>query len=298
MTIYSVLRFINNHPICAGQRVSSLVRFFRWQLATRTLNLPVIIPFVNDTRLMAERGITCGAGSYYVGLLEYEEMAFTLHYLRPEDLFIDVGANIGTFTVLAAGAVGALCVSIEPIPQTYQRLLDNVNINDLNDRVLTINAGLGEKTSELKFTLDRDSINHVVTETETTCKTVDVKIVTLDSIVQDRMPELIKIDVEGFETQVVGGGADTLGTKDGPNAILMELRGHGARYGFSEEDVHKKMLGYGYEPYVYDPRNRELDAWRRKTENELGDMLYIRDVEKAKHRINEAPSFCVVGHTI
>ena len=78
----------------------------------------------------------------------------------------------------------------------------------------------------------------------------------------------------------------------------MELRGHGFRYGFNEENVHKKMLGYGYEPYVYDPQIRELHEWRRNTPNQLGDMLYIRDVEKAKQRISEAASFRVVDKSV
>jgi hypothetical protein len=43
----------------------------------------------------------------YPGVCEFEEMAFVLHYARPTDLFVDVGANIGAYTVLAAGASGA-----------------------------------------------------------------------------------------------------------------------------------------------------------------------------------------------
>ncbi len=261
------------------------------------MNLPIIFPFVNDTRLTAERGLTSGSGSYYVGLLEYEEMAFTMHFLRPEDLFIDVGANIGVFTVLAAGAVGARCVSIEPIPKN-QHLLDNVNINCLNDHVQAINAGLGDKTGKLHFTFDRDSINHVATELEITGKTVEVEVTTLDNITKDQVPEMIKIDVEGFESQVISGGRELLGGKQSPNAILMELRGLGSRYGFNEENVHKEMLGYGYKPYVYNPRTHKLHAWRRKTENKLGDMLYICDIEKAKRRIKEAHTFRVLGTSV
>jgi len=291
--LYRVMRFIYSHPLNRQQRLSSLMRFLRWQCATRIMDLEVIVPFINNTRLIAEKGITCGSGTYYVGLVEPDEMIFTLHYLRPKDLFVDVGANIGVFTVLAAGAVGARCISIEPIPKTYQRLLDNVNINCLNDHVQAINAGLGDKIGRLHFTSDRDSINHVATELDATRQPVEVNVTTLDHVTQNQLPEMIKIDVEGFESAVISGGRQLLRGEQGPNVILMELRGHGSRYGFDEETVHKDMLGYAYRPYVYDFHRRELHPWQRKTENTLGDMLYIRDVEKAQYRIDEAPTFTV-----
>ena len=294
----TVLKFIQNHPLNKGTGFGALSRYFRWQLATRTLNLPVIIHFVNDTRLVAERGVTVGPGNYYVGLLEYEVMAFTLHYLRPEDLFIDVGANIGAFTVLAGGVIGASCVSIEPIPQTYQRLLDNININRISDHVVTINAGLGDKIGKLRFTSAYDSVNHVMMEAEISENNVEVDITTLDCITKEHMPEMIKIDVEGFESKVVAGGECTLSRKDGPNAILMELRGHGSRYGFSEKEVHEKMLQYGYKPFVYDPKRRELDAWQCNEADKLGDMIYIRDDRKAKGRLKDAPAFHVLDQSL
>jgi hypothetical protein len=46
-----------------------------------------------------------------VGLFEFEEMAFVLHALRGDELFVDVGANVGIYTVLAAGGVGILFFS-------------------------------------------------------------------------------------------------------------------------------------------------------------------------------------------
>lgn len=69
------------------------------------------------------------------GLGEYADMAFCLHALRPEDLFCDVGANAGVYTVLAAAAVGSKVISFEPIPRTFNLLKANVHINGIADQV-------------------------------------------------------------------------------------------------------------------------------------------------------------------
>lgn len=47
--------------------------------------------------------MTGATGNWYCGLQEYEDMSFVLHALRPGDLFVDVGANIGSYSILAAG---------------------------------------------------------------------------------------------------------------------------------------------------------------------------------------------------
>jgi hypothetical protein len=104
MGIVNTLCFLLNHPLSQGQKLPTLERFIRWQLGSRMLPAEVVWPFVNDARLIVRPGMTGATGNVYVGLHEFEDMAFLLHYLRPGDLFVDVGANVGSYTVLAGGA--------------------------------------------------------------------------------------------------------------------------------------------------------------------------------------------------
>src|SRR5690349_4244048 len=134
MSLHQTLRFIWNHPLAARRRTASLVDFLKWQVGSRLLAGSFAMPFVNDTRLLIRRGMTGATGSLYVGLHEFEDMAFMLHLLRPEDLFVDVGANVGSYVVLA-GAVGARCVAFEPVPASFKGLLDNIRLNGLETRV-------------------------------------------------------------------------------------------------------------------------------------------------------------------
>jgi hypothetical protein len=80
---------------------------------------PTIVPFVKDTRIALHPNGGSNRYEVAVGVFEFEEMVFVLHALRPSSLFVDVGANVGFYTVLAGGGVGASCLSLEPVPATF-----------------------------------------------------------------------------------------------------------------------------------------------------------------------------------
>ena len=95
---------------------------------------PVAVNFVNETKLLVAPGMTGATGNIYTGLHEFQDMAFALHVLRPNDLFVDIGANVGSYTVLAA-SVGAKSISVEPIKIAFDHLMRNIHLNGISDRV-------------------------------------------------------------------------------------------------------------------------------------------------------------------
>ena len=115
MNLLELLGHIVRHPLNRAGKAAAVARLVRWQLASRILAQPVVLPFVNNTRLLVLRGMTGATGNWYGGLHECADMAFVLHALRPGDLFVDVGANVGSYTVLAAGAVQADAIAVEPV---------------------------------------------------------------------------------------------------------------------------------------------------------------------------------------
>ena len=245
------------------------------------------MPFVGDTRLLVTRGMTGATGNVYCGLHEFEDMAFVLHALRAEDLFVDVGANVGSYTVLASGAVGARSVSFEPVPLTYRALLDNLHLNDITARVEAHNECLASAPGEAEFTADLDTGNHVLAGPPTDgIGTVRVPVTTLDIALAKRDPAVIKIDVEGYETAVIDGADRTLRS---PSlwAVLMELNG-GSRYGFDDRRLHERMLEYGFTSAGYDPLRRELRS-RQWHPSAGGNLLYVRDPDSWRERLLSAP---------
>jgi FkbM family methyltransferase len=237
--------------------------------------------------------MTGATGNVYCGLHEFEDMAFVLHALRAEDLFVDVGANVGSYTVLAAGAVGARCIAFEPAPRAYRGLLDNLRLNDLMARVDARNECLASAPGELQFTADFDTGNHVVAEPQEATAAVRVAVTTLDIALSKSTPSIIKIDVEGYETSVIDGADRTLRAPS-LRAVLMELNGSGARYGFDDRRLHERMLRYDFIPAEYDPARRELRhrEWDGSSE---GNLLYVRDLELLRSRLAGAPQRALHG---
>ena len=203
MSSFSLFSYVTRHPLNKGGRLRALGRVLRWQLASRLGTGAVAFPFVNDTRLLATSGMTGATGNWYCGLHEHDDMGFALHFLRAADCFFDVGANVGSYTVLAAGGAGARVVAVEPIPSTFQVLRANVRLNDLDDRVTLLNVGLGAEVGKALFTSELDSMNRALSPGEVIDSAVEIAVVTLDDIAIPVMPTFVKIDVEGFETSVL-----------------------------------------------------------------------------------------------
>ena len=134
------------HPLNRGHELDAIWRWARWQLASRLAPGPILVPFIGKTLVAGPRaGETGITGNIYFGLAEYEDMAFVLHLLRPGDRFIDVGANAGTYTVLASGVVGAFTDAFEPIPSTADRLDYNVLVNTIANLVTVHRVGVGSR---------------------------------------------------------------------------------------------------------------------------------------------------------
>ncbi len=295
--IFQTLKFIINHPLCEGRKFAALKDWFSWQLAARLLSGPTIVPFVNESKLLVSVGMTGATGNIYVGLAEFEEMAFLLHFLRQGDLFVDAGANVGVYTVLASCAIGCRSVAVEAQPATFLKLTDNLRLNDIGAKVEALNFALGEENGELRFTSELDTMNHVLAEGES-AEAITVQVYPLDTVLEGRRPQLIKIDVEGFETLVIGGARETLVLPD-QMAIIMELNGCGARYGFRDEELHCTMIDGGYVSTTYNPMSRKLNILDKPILKE-GNIIYVKKecMEEVENRLLSAPAFDVKGWSI
>lgn len=290
--IFSTLQFIVKHPLNKQQKLHAIKNWFKWQIGSRLVPGPVAVPFVNNAKLLVYPGMTGATGNIYTGLHEFEEMSFLLHLLRNKDLFIDVGANIGSYTVLASAVVGAKSISIEPIPSTYMNLIQNININGIQDLVTPLNIGVGSEEGNLRFTTNMDTMNRVVSRSEVSShSTITVHVIPLDSIINDLYPKLIKIDVEGFETRVIEGAGKILTDKT-LDAVIMEINENSKTYGLDSFGVHKKMLSFGFKPYRYVPFHRKLNKLDEDRPG-TGNTLYIRNVDYVESQIRSAPAFKV-----
>jgi FkbM family methyltransferase len=296
MSLSNSIRFILAHPLNRNQKLQAIARYLRWQLGSRLVSGAVAHDWIGGSKFLVRIGETGLTGNIYTGLHEFEDMAYLLHVLREDDLFIDVGANVGSYLILACCVSGARCVAFEPIPETFERLTDNVRLNRLESRAICRNIGLGSEKGVLRFTGDQDSMNHVMSEGEECKIAVDVEVSRMDKVLKDECPSLIKIDAEGFELPILEGGREILATKS-LHSVILELNGSGRRYGFEDSLIRRLMLDLEFKSYRYDPFERTLTELPGE-EIGSGNTLFIRDYALVSERLRNAPRISVLGQAI
>ena len=283
--IKSILTSINRHPLAGKHRFKAYYRLLKWQMMSRVKLGVNKVRFASKSLLLVKKGMAGATGNIYMGLHEFEDMGFLLHFLRSDDLFLDIGANIGSYTILASSEVGANTYSFEPVPETFNALSNNVLINNVASKVMLFNVGVGAKRGKLFFTSMNDSINHVVVDIKKYApnEIVEVSIVSIDEVLlnKNKIPALIKIDVEGFETEVLNGMEDVL-SNSCLKAIIIELNGCSAQFGYSDKLIHEKLTANGFKPFSYNPLTRTL------TEISLFgkyNTIYLRDLSFVEERV-------------
>ena len=292
MSLPDLVKFVWNHPLNSSGRIAALGRVARWQMASRLVSGPIALPFVEGTSLFASRSMTGATGNWYCGLHEGLDMAFVLHVLRRGEGFLDVGANVGSYTVLAAGGAEALVTSVEPIPRTFAHLQQNVALNGLSGTVTAWQGGLSDSVGVLRFTTNLDAVNHVLREGERE-QAVEVPVRTLDDLVGLNIPTLIKIDVEGYERPVLMGATRTLADRR-LLAVVMETNGSGAQYGVADDELMTIMGHNGFAPYTYDPFERRL----LEPASRAGNTIFVRDTEAVAGRRRTARRYRLVNGEI
>lgn len=285
----SLFRYWQRHPLASRDLPGTLARFLRWQLGSRLLRMPVIVPWVGGTSLVIETGMTGATMNFYCGLHEAADMAFVLHSLRRGDSFLDVGANVGTYTILASGVAQARTLALEPIPATFARLLRNLHLNDLLSRVDARCLAVGATEGSVRFTAGRDTTNRAVSLLPSPSQepTVEVPLTSLDQLLQEAgtTPLLWKVDVEGYEPEVLRGAAAAL-QQPHLRAVLLEA---------DTPALQRTMEQAGFARYSYHLFSRTLSPASGPSSSGGHNQLWIRDLPFVQERCRTAPPVRVNG---
>ncbi len=261
----------------AGHVPSALGRYVRWQIESR-LRSEIEFPWIGTSKLLVRNGMTGATGNIYCGLHEFADMGFLLHVLRPDDVFVDVGANIGSYTILASAVCGATSIAFEPDPDTVVGLRRNLAANRIGDRVTVVEAAVGAAEGRIAFTTGQDTTNRVAAPDEQDTRIVDVT--TLDRQLAGLQPALIKLDIEGHESDAIAGARATL-QKSSVKALLLET---------VDADVSEFLKGLGFARVTYDPLSRTLSGHSDTSKQRAsGNTLFVRDLESCRARLLSAP---------
>lgn len=197
--------------------------------------------------------------SIYLGVFEPWESAAVRRHLKPGMTFVDVGANVGYYTLMASALVGdAGCVlAFEPSPYAFARLAEAVGRNGLSN-VLPLQVGLDKSEGVRRLFMPDEPGNHTPSMVERgEGRPVEVPVRRLDDCLAERRVErvdLLKLDVEGFEPNVVEGA--TAYVRAGRvGALLCEFNSYWLeRNGTSAEEFYGRLTGLGFRPAGRPPR--------------------------------------------
>ena len=180
-------------------------------------------------------------------MYEPEVWKLLLDQLRLDDVFVDVGANVGLYSIAGARRVPNGHVwAVEPDPHNAELLRRHVAMNDVADRVTVVEAAAGDDDGSIEFSalgIPQSSVGDIW---ESGRGRRFVRLARLDGAV--RRADVLKVDVEGYEGQVLAGATGLLtDATRRPRLILLEVHADLIpRAGWSVERVRELLVAHGY----------------------------------------------------
>jgi FkbM family methyltransferase len=228
---------------------------------------------------------------YLYGLWDLTGTRLMQAFLRPGMTVLDVGANIGYFTLLAAQQVGqdGLVHSFEPHDEIRSRLERNIRRNGLRNVVVRSEA-VTRSTGEVAFYRSADATNQGISSTIEGSTTLGqareerpmiVPAIRLDDVAETlgRRVDLLKIDVEGAEKAALEGGESLLAAPDAPLVLLESFEIHATGQLLEAFDFTLRRLRFGW--------RRGLHLSPNLAGEDAGEPNYV--AYKERHAASLAP---------
>ncbi len=176
------------------------------------------------------------------------------HMVEQGDVILECGAHHGELTILLSHSVGpqGKVLAFEPVPRNMEILQRQIELNDLSN-VELVHAAVGREPGWVRIT---DESNAQVLAAG---PGVEVPVVSLDDYVH-LQPTLLKIDVEGFEAELLKGAQEVLALK--PKVALEIHTPSLGRYGTSVEEVLELVRWESYDWWKQYQGEQEVSPWR------------------------------------
>lgn len=211
----------------------------------RIHNYKMWLPISNE----AIKGIAPALIAY--GVREEDQLLVIKNELRQGMRVLDIGANIGYYSLLLESIVGSSgkVYSIEPSSENFKLLKTNIALNNKEDVIEAIHAGVSDNIGSNTLHLSEHSNSHSFfdntrhprkTSDNSGFDTEEVNMISIDSFTEDKGPiHFVRMDVEGFEVKVFCGMNSFIENSNHEIKILFEV--HRSRYDDNEFNMRKEL---------------------------------------------------------
>lgn len=257
--LWTILAEIWGHPANAKRRARAVASAILWQIGKRVSGRSRIRRFPRYALICYPDSKSASAAIYFNGLPDLDEMTFIERFLRPGDRFVDIGANIGLYTLFAAGIVGpkGQVIAFESDEVSRRRIAENVQLNGF-DNIEVRREAITDHAGSIDFGFSSESCTRRVAapgDTGNGARTVPTN--TLCDALEGIDPTMIKIDVEGAEPIILEGSRTWL--SDGHVPVLqLELCGYSKKYGYRSDQVVALLASLGFQTAVYSAHDAKL----------------------------------------
>lgn len=221
----------------------------------------------------------------WLKMREHEELKQLAALLKPGGIFIDVGANIGLWSLTAASVIGGegKVYAIEANSKTYLRLVKNVAHNAWQERICAVNIGISDHCGEITFMAQQEHyLSRVVNNNVS--GSVRIKVITLDDLLYDSLERVdgIKIDVEGHEGPVIEGAKRIIEAYR-PWIVVEYNRYFVQTPLFEEWILYRELAQLGYQAYLWDGFNSKNPRLATTTEIAGRGCVDVVFISRNKH---------------
>jgi FkbM family methyltransferase len=221
-----------------------------------------------------------GREIYFLREFEPQDSAFVFDNVLESDTCVDIGANVGFYTLgFAKRASRGSVHSFEPVPLNYHLLAVNVLSNGLKNVVLNPFA-VGDTNRQVDLCIAKDGAYSSLIDTGRKAITESLKteMVSLDFYCSDRnlsRVDILKVDVEGAEPMVLSGAAHLLtDPKRRPRLIMLELFEPMLRqFGWTITEIQSLMRSYGYKSFAV--ARGKLVQFSEQHHNRFYNVLFL-----------------------
>lgn len=264
--------------------VYGIVKHLQWQVR-KMFNLFPVEQTISKSRIIASHK-RCGVSALInsQGLYNYNNMNLIQSVVKEGGVFFDVGANIGSYSLIASEQEKMSVYSFEPHPATFQLLKKNIELNH-RQNVQIFNIALGSEETEIFLTDNPGSATNcrVMNLNE---KVIRVKCRRTDSFCRENhvVPNIVKIDVEGFEVDVLIGFGSVLKEVD---LFLVEINGLSDARSTGEKVIYDLFKGHNFIGPLYCRFDSRRFSRSRSTNSE--DSLFVSSsfLERSGWRVSE-----------